>query len=159
MKVLKDQERAPYKFESVEEDVAGFGVIRFCIFKDRSPAKLPWYKNSNAIPAEMRDAAEKVAREHSTTQSEFEWRMSNWQAKVTGYNHEVRCYYPWFMYSPTQALEYIARICQHEWVQLRSHTAHSNNVLGTYDAGYIRGCSKCGEEDYVRTHFNNYSGD
>jgi len=158
MQELKNQGNAPYKYFSYEDEVPGFGTIRFGVVNDKSPAKLPWYKNSRNIPAEMRAEAEKVAREHSTTESEFEWRMSNWQMKVTGYNHEVRCHYPWFMFSPAHALEWMANICKHEWVKDRNYSS-GNNVLGTYDIGYYNRCTKCGKEKYVRTAFNNYSGD
>ena len=156
--INKSQSGAPYGYRSVREEVPGYGVIQFGVVKNREPQRLPWWQKPSAIPADMRAEAEKVAREHSTTEKEFEWRMSNWQAVMTGWSYAVRCYYPWFMYSPGQALEYVAAICMHDWVKDREYR-DGNDILGTYDIGYINKCSKCSKEDYVRTAFNNYSGD
>lgn len=144
---------------SQKVEIAGHGLITFGKIRNYEPARLPWYKNAAKIPTEMRAAAEKVATEKSTSAEEVEWRMQNWAAWMTGWSFNVRCYYPWFMFTPDEALESIAKICMHEWVRGDERTVQQNNILGTWDRGYTQVCSKCGKEEYVQTSFNNYSGD
>lgn len=159
MAKTKTKGYAPYGMESALENVPGYGMIQFCIVDNYEPAKLPWYRDANAIPAEMIVEAEKVAREKAADENEFEWLMRNWRCVVTGWSNAVRMYCPWFMYSPTKALEWMSGLCMHAWGERTPHVAHANNVLGTYDTGYVHHCTKCGEQEYVTTAFNNYSGD
>ena len=142
-----------------QTEVAGYGPIPFGVVDNREPARLPWFQDANKIPAEILAAAEKVAREKSADDHEYKWRMDNWSAVMTGWSYAVRMYRPWFMYSPEQALEWMSGLCLHAWSNKRDHVQHENYILGTYDKGYNQTCSKCGEEQYVRTSFNNYSGD
>jgi hypothetical protein len=118
----------------------------------------PWYRDAAKIPADIRAAAEQAARELSEDDSEFKWRMRNWEYVMIGYAHNVRIFRPHFMMSPADALAWMRGLCNHKWVKARDWNSESKE-LGTYDRGYINCCSKCGKEDYVRTAYNNYSGD
>lgn len=118
----------------------------------------PWFQNAAKIPADIRATAEQVARELSEDESEFEWRMRNWEYVMIGYAHNVRLFRRHFMKSPEDALEWMRGLCNHKWVKERDWNSESKE-LGTYDRGYINKCAKCGKEDYVRTSYNNYSGD
>lgn len=150
---------APYGMTTVSEYVEGFGVITFCEVGNRQPAMLPWYMNPRKIPANMRREAEAVAAEMSSSTDEHNKLMMAWTAWMIGYSYDVKEYYPWFMFSPTQALDALSMLCIHAWGERREHTAYGNSMLGTYDRGYIHTCKKCGKEEYVTTEFNNYSGD
>ena len=122
-------------------------------------AQYGWYKNSKNIPAEEMVEAEKVAREVSETENEYEWRIRNYKNWRTGWAHAVRRYFPWFMSSHEEALEDMKKMCNHKWSEQVRQWGTESIHLGTYDKGYVRTCEKCGKEDYVRTAYKNYSGD
>ena len=141
-----------------QQEIEGYGLVTFGDYDDRSPARLPWYRNAANIPAEMRAAAEQAARELSEDESEYAWRIRHWEFEMIGYGWNVRCYYHHFMKSPADALTWMRGMCNHKWEKMRDWNSESKE-LGTYDRGYINKCAKCGVEDYVRTAYNNYSGD
>ncbi|WJZ48472.1 hypothetical protein [Actinomycetia phage DSL-LC01] len=140
-------------------EIEGYGQITFGVVHNREPQRLPWYKNASKIPAEMRAAAEKVAAEKSSSDREIEWRMQNWSAWMIGWSFNVRCYYPWFMMSPEEALQRMSDLCMHDWASEPERMTSENKILGTWERGYHKTCKKCGEREYVRTGFNNWSGD
>lgn len=142
-----------------QQDIESYGLITFGEHGDRSPAQLPWYKHPSKIPAVMRAEAEKVAAEKSSSDHEIEWRMQNWSAWMSGWSFAVRCFYPWFMLSPEEALKTMAELCMHDYKRGNERTVSENKILGTWERGYSQVCSKCGHEEYVRTAYNNYSGD
>lgn len=124
--------------------------------------KLPWYQHPENIPSEDMAEAQSVARElsdPSETDYEYEWRMRHYTQLRIGWSWGVRCYYPWFMYSHAEAMAFMRKMCLHKWGEKVSHTRDENKILGTYDKGYEHTCEKCGETEYVRTSYNNWSGD
>ena len=140
------------------QKTCGISEVNFGKIGDHSPARLPWYKDAAKVPVEVREEAERVAREVSEDVREYEWRMTNWAAAISGWSFDVRRYYPWFMMEQAEALEWMRGLCMHRWEKARDYNVE-NNILGTYDRGHVKRCSKCGEEEYVRTSYNNYSGD
>jgi hypothetical protein len=139
-------------------NIEGYGEITFGVLGNRTPARLPWYKDAAKVPAEIREEAERTARELSADTREYEWRMTNWSAAISGWSFSVRLHYPWFMMSPAEALEWMSGLCMHDWQLERTYNSE-NKILGTYDRGHVNKCTKCGKEEYVRTAYNNYSGD
>ena len=121
--------------------------------------KLPWYQRPENIPSEDLAEAQAYAREASDTENEYEWRMRHYTHLRIGYGWAVRCYYPWFMDSHADAMAFMRRMCLHKWGEKVGHVRDDNKILGTYDKGYEHTCEKCGETEYVRTSYNNWSGD
>lgn len=117
-----------------------------------------WYKKPALIPYIYLDAAKEKFFEISDTWREYEWRLINYNNLCSGWSPRVRTHYPHFMEHPEEALNTVLGWCYHNWEQNRSYDI-TNKVLGTYDRGYVQVCSKCHEEERVRTSYNNYSGD
>jgi len=121
--------------------------------------KLPWYQHPENIPSEDLAEAQAYAREVSENENEYEWRMLNYTYLRIGYRWAVRCYYPWFMDSHADAMDFMRSMCSHKWGERTPHARHENEILGTYDRGYTQVCEKCGHKEYTRTSYNNWSGD
>lgn len=126
--------------------------------RDYSNSRIPWYKKPENIPAEELEEAEALSRSMSTSDSEHEWRMRHYKWMRIGWSWTVRCSYPWFMDSHEEAMEFVRGMCDHAWGE-RTDVGDKNIYLGTYEYGYNHTCSKCGKTEYVRTSYNNYSGD
>ena len=126
--------------------------------RDYSNSRIPWYKKPENIPAEEHEEAEALSRSMSTSDSEHEWRMRHYKWMRIGWSWTVRCSYPWFMDSHEEAMEFVRGMCDHAWGE-RTDVGDKNVYLGTYEYGYNHTCSKCGKTEYVRTSYNNYSGD
>ena len=125
---------------------------------DYSNARIPWYKKPENIPAKELEEAEALSRAISTKDSEHEWRMRHYKWMRIGFGWNVRCYYPWFMDTHEDAMQFVRSMCDHTW-GAQTNVGDKYIYLGTYDYGYNHTCSKCGRTEYVRTSFNNYSGD
>lgn len=139
------------------EEILSRGIV-FGEVYNNTPNKLPWYRHPEKIPADEKALAERVAQRLSDDDSEYEWRMRNYEAWRIGWSFAVRCYYPWFMLTHEEALGRMAGLCDHKWGD-KTDAGEKNNVLGTYDLGYNHTCTKCGKTEYVRTAYNNWSGD
>lgn len=126
--------------------------------RNYSNSSIPWYKKPENIPAEELEEAEALSRSMSTSDSEHEWRMRHYKWMRIGWSWTVRCSYPWFMDSHEEAMEFVRGMCDHAWGE-RTDVGDKNIYLGTYEYGYNHTCSKCGKTEYVRTSYNNYSGD
>lgn len=150
---------SPFGRESDVAEIPGHGVIEFGVLDNSSPARLPWYRNSASIPAEMVAEAKALAESVSEDAAEVEWRMNAWTQVITGWSSVVRMHQPWFMLSPAQALEWMSGLCLHNWERGEDVVRYNNYYLNTYDAGHNKHCTKCGVEEYVQTAFKNYSGD
>ena len=121
--------------------------------------KLPWYQRPENIPSEDLAEAQELARAMSDNDREYEWRMRHYTHLRIGWSWTVRCYYPWFMDSHADAMNFMRGMCNHKWGERTPYTRSENKILGTYDKGYTQTCEKCGYEEYERTSFNNWSGD
>ena len=126
--------------------------------RNYSNSNIPWYMKPENIPAEELEEAEALSRSMSTSDSEHEWRMRHYKWMRIGWSWTVRCSYPWFMDSHEEAMEFVRGMCDHAWGE-RTDVGDKNIYLGTYEYGYNHTCSKCGKTEYVRTSYNNYSGD
>ncbi len=120
--------------------------------------KLPWYENADKIPVEDLAEADALARQMSDDDNGYEWRMRHYKHLRIGYGWAVRCFYPWFMESHADAMEFMRGMCDHTYGE-RVYYDNTNKILGTYDRGYTEVCSKCGHENRERTSYNNWSGD
>lgn len=120
--------------------------------------KLPWYKNADKIPVEDLAEAQEVARQMSDDDRGYEWRMRHYTHLRIGYSWTVRDFYPWFMDSHAEAMEFMRGMCDHQWGETTDRST-SNPVLGTYTNAHSKVCTKCGYEKYERTSYNNWSGD
>jgi hypothetical protein len=125
---------------------------------DQRIAAPEWYKKPSLIPYTYVDAAKEKFFAMSDSFREYEWRILNFNNLCTGYAPSVKCSYPHFMEHPEEALNIVVGWCYHNWEKVRDYDS-TNKVLGTYDRGHINKCPKCNEEEYVRTSYNNYSGD
>ena len=121
--------------------------------------QLPWYQYPENIPSEDLTEAQELARKMSDTDTEYEWRMRHYTQLRIGWSWSVRCYYPWFMQSHAEAMDFMRGMCDHKWGERTPYTRSENVILGTYDKGYTHTCEKCGHERYERTAFSNWSGD
>ena len=121
-------------------------------------AENSWYGKKDNLPeTDVADAALQFA---SDEPAEFEWRMENYKLWRCGYGASVRMWRKNWMNSHEEAVALTLRLCKclHKWEKTSNYDS-TNKFLGTYDRGYYRVCTKCQEQDSVRTSFNNYAGD
>jgi hypothetical protein len=125
------------------------------------PAPPAWFSNPDALPQEDVAAAELELRSDNPDDATFAHRWRHYVLLRTGFNTAVRMYRPNFMVDHDDTLVWVMDNCRclHQFERGRDVTVHSNSRLDTYDSGYMKVCTKCGHEQYVRTHFKNYSGD
>ena len=121
-------------------------------------AELPWYKNADKIPAEDWAEADALAHEMHEEDGDYEWRIRHYKHLRIGYGWAVRDFYPWFMRSHAEAMEFMRGMCDHKWGETIDHSTR-NPVLGTYTNAHSKVCTKCGYKEYERTSYNNWSGD
>lgn len=116
------------------------------------------YRRRDLIPTDELAEAETAFRAVSESESEYDWRMSNYTDWRIGWAWQVRMYQPHFVMSHEEALHKARTMCQHDYESV-PYTASENHILGTYDRGVMNTCRKCGDRTYKRTACNNYSGD
>jgi hypothetical protein len=155
---MSKKTKSPFGREAVREEVPGVGVILFGVVDNHEPAKLPWYRDPSKIPAEMLDEAKAVAASMSSSDADLDWLLRNWTLVTTGYNSAVKMHRPWFMMSPTQAIEWMRTLCRHDWAR-GERWGSWNRYLGTGSEGYWQTCGRCGTREQVVTASSNWSGD
>jgi hypothetical protein len=117
-----------------------------------------WFGHTDQLPeADIQDA---LVRLHSENQAELDWRMHNYRLWRCGYGAAVRRWRREWMQDHEEAIETTQRLCKclHDW-KLERRYDDTNKILGTYDRGNVNVCTKCNEREYVRTSYNNWSGD
>lgn len=114
-----------------------------------------------AIPADEMTAAEaRFAAFNDADERSTKWRRENYIRWRTGWNNVMRRYQAHHVRSHDEVMGLIEKLCGclHDWQNVAVYDS-TDKILGTYERGSRRECSKCHERDVVITSRNNWSGD